>query len=215
MKESGIEWIGEIPKDSIVTKLKFLTSEPLQYGANEAGDLYTENDIRYIRITDIDENNNLKDDGKLSLSYEKSQKYLLRDGDILFARSGASVGKSFLYQEKYGPSSFAGYLIKATLKEDVNPKFIFYNTLSYSFGEWKNSNFIQSTIQNLSAEKYNNYHLVIPRDINEQNKIVQFLDKKTQQIDKLITKKQQMIKELESYKQSLIYEYVTGKKEVE
>ena len=75
--------------------MKYVISEPLQYGANEAGDDYKEDYPRYIRITDITEENSLKDDGKLSLSPDIAKPYLLKDGDLLFARSGATVGKTF------------------------------------------------------------------------------------------------------------------------
>ena len=68
MKESGIEWIGEIPDDWKVTKLKYEVIEPLKYGASESGVDFDENLPRYIRITDIDSDGNLKEEGKLSLT---------------------------------------------------------------------------------------------------------------------------------------------------
>ena len=96
MKDSGIEWIGEIPKEYRVFRLKHLLRKPLDYGANSSGIEYSNNLPRYIRITDITTDGRLKNDGALSIELEDASPYLLEDGDILFARSGATVGKSFI-----------------------------------------------------------------------------------------------------------------------
>lgn len=213
MKDSGIEWIGNIPEDWKLTKLKFLLKSNLLYGANESGIPYSPSLPRYIRITDIIENNKLTSDNKLSLSKEKAENYLLKEGDLLFARSGASVGKTFLVESQNTNNAFAGYLIKASFKNNNISKFVYYYTLSSAFEAWKDSITIQSTIQNIGADKYNNLPLPIPSKYLQQE-IVFYLDEQTSRIDKLITDKTKVIEELESYKKSLIYEYVTGKKEV-
>lgn len=213
MKDSGIEWIGEIPEDWKLTKLKFLLKSNLLYGANESGIPYSPSLPRYIRITDIIENNKLTSDNKLSLSKEKAENYLLKEGDLLFARSGASVGKTFLVESQNTNNAFAGYLIKASFKNNNISKFVYYYTLSSAFEAWKDSITIQSTIQNIGADKYNNLPLPIPSKYLQQE-IVSYLDEQTARIDKLIEDKTKVIEELEDYKKSLIYEYVTGKKEV-
>ena len=214
MKDSGIEWIGQIPQHWEIEKLKKMVKMPLQYGANESGEDYNPKYPRYIRITDIKiENNLLKDDGKLSLSPEKAKDYLLSNNDILFARSGATVGKTFLYKEEYGKSAFAGYLIRASFKDNVVPKYVYYYTLSYSYEEWKRRIFVQATIQNIGANKYN--QLEIPYcSLSEQKLIAEFLDKKCSEIDKTIADKEKLIEKLVEYKKSLIYECVTGKRKV-
>ena len=102
MKDSGIEWIGEMPKEYRVYRLKHLLRKPLDYGANSSGVEYLDNLPRYIRITDIAADGKLKNDGALSIELEDTSPYLLEDGDILFARSGATFGKSFIYYAKYG-----------------------------------------------------------------------------------------------------------------
>lgn len=83
MKDSGIEWIGEIPADFSLYKLKYLLSSPLCYGANESGTLYSDILPRYIRITDISPNGTLKNSGMLSLDESSAQNYMLHEGDIL------------------------------------------------------------------------------------------------------------------------------------
>lgn len=215
MKDSGVEWIGEIPEHWENRKLKTLLLEAMKYGANESGEIYDENEPRYIRITDITLDSKLKDEGKLSLPLDIAKPYLLEDGDILFARSGATVGKSFIFKEEYGLSAFAGYLIKAKLNKNIAiPQFVFYYTLSNSYNEWKKRIFIQATIQNIGADKYSNMNVAIPT-INEQQQIVDYLDKKCSSIDKLISNKEKLIEKLTEYKKSLIYECVTGKREVQ
>ncbi|UXS36932.1 restriction endonuclease subunit S [Staphylococcus delphini] len=213
MKDSGIEWIGKIPKHWQTIKMKYLLSTPLLYGANEPGVPYQEDLPRYIRITDILNNNKLSDINKLSLSLEKAKSFFLKENDILFARSGASVGKTFLISKENVNDTFAGYLIKASFKDNVNAKYIFLFTQSYAFENWKNAITIQSTIQNIGANRYNNLIISLPT-YEEQQQIVQYLDSKISAIDNIIADKTKVIEELESYKKSLIYEYVTGKKEV-
>ena len=214
MKDSGVEWIGEIPTTYSICKLKYLLKNPLKYGANESGIPYSDSLPRYIRITDITPDGNLKYTGKLSLSEESAKDYILEDGDILFARSGATVGKTFIYYQSYGRSAYAGYLIKASLNNKVSPKFVYYYTCSSLYEIWKNSIFIQSTIQNIGADRYANLPGPVPKTLQEQEEIADYLDAKCAEIDKLIAKKEQLVKELESYKKSLIYEVVTGKREV-
>ena len=214
MKESGIEWIGQIPKHWEVSRLKYILDKPLQYGANETGVLYDETLPRYIRITDITKDNQLKKDDMLSLPNNISIPFILKHGDILFARSGATVGKTFLYKQEYGKSAFAGYLIKARInKKKALYKYIYLYTLSKSYEIWKNRIFIQSTIQNIAADKYRELNIPLP-PINEQEDIANYLDDKCSQIDSIIEEKQSLIEKLEEYKKSLIYEYVTGKKQV-
>lgn len=214
MKDSGVEWIGEIPTTYSICKLKYLLKNPLKYGANESGIPYSDSLPRYIRITDITPDGNLKYTGKLSLSEESAKDYILEDGDILFARSGATVGKTFIYYQSYGRSAYAGYLIKASLNNKVSPKFVYYYTCSSLYEIWKNSIFIQSTIQNIGADRYANLPVPVPKTLQEQEEIADYLDAKCAEIDKLIAKKEQLVKELENYKKSLIYEVVTGKREV-
>ena len=195
-------------------KLKYLVKKNLQYGANESGIEFNSSLPRYIRITDIDSDGKLKSNEMLSLLEESSKDYLLEDGDILFARSGASVGKTFIYKSEYGKCCFAGYLIRAKLNNKIiNPKYFFYYTLSSKYDVWKNGIFIQSTIQNIGADKYSNLEVPVP-PLTSQLSLITYLDQKCSEIDNLITKKEQLVVELETYKKSLIYEVVTGKRSV-
>ena len=214
MKDSGIEWIGCIPAEWDCKKLKYIISESLQYGANEAGDDYREDYPRYIRITDITEENTLKEEGKLSLPPDIAAPYILRDGDILFARSGATVGKTFFYTTNCGLAAFAGYLIRARVNPSMAlPRFVYYSTLGVGYENWKNTVFTQATIQNIGADKYAQFFVTLPK-LTEQSRIVEYLDEKCAKIDDIIKNKQQQLLTVQQHKKSLIYEYVTGKKRV-
>ena len=214
MKDSGVAWIGNIPKGWRISKLKYLLSSPLQYGANSSGVEFDQNKPRYIRITDITNDNHLCEENLLSLDIEEARDYILKDNDILLARSGATAGKSFLYKSQYGRAAFAGYLIRASLDTMIaNPKFVYYTTLGAGYEQWKDSIAIQATISNIGANRYNNYFLPVP-PLAEQEAIADYLDKHCSAIDGIIAEKQSLIDELETYKKSLIYETVTGKRRV-
>lgn len=214
MKDSGIEWIGSIPSTWNIHRLKYIVKSPLQYGANESGLDYDDELPRYVRITDIDNNGNLKDTDKQSLNMNIAKPYLLEDNDILLARSGATVGKAFLYHKNDGPCAFAGYLIRAKCKTKLLSKLAYYYTMSNCYNAWKNSIFSQATIPNIGADKYSNLIIPISTNTAEQKTIIDYLDAKCADIDTILADKQKQLDTLTEYKKSLIYEYVTGKKDV-
>lgn len=209
MKGSGIEWIGEIPTDFSLYKLKYLLSSPLCYGANESGTLYSDILPRYIRITDISPNGTLKNSGMLSLDESSAQNYMLHEGDILFARSGATVGKSFIYHNYYGRAAYAGYLIKASFNRLVLPEFVYYYTCSSAYEIWKNSIFIQSTIQNIGADRYSNLPISVPNSIDKQLRIVRYLNNFCSKFDAIIYNLQTGIEDYKKLKQAIITQAIT------
>lgn len=213
MKDSGVEWIGMIPKHWEISKLKYLIDAPLKYGANEASDLIDYSCPRYIRITDIDTNGKLKEETYRSLPMNKAEPYLLKKGDLLFARSGATVGKAFLFEEDYA-ACYAGYLIKAHMDlQKVLPKFVYLYTQTFAYQRWKESIFIQATIQNISGERYANMQIPMPT-LEEQNNIIDMLTPKMLRFDTAITNCQRQIALLQERKQIIINEVVTGKVKV-
>ncbi len=213
LKDSGVEWLGEIPAGWIAQRLKFLLSQPLKYGANEAAELDDRDFPRYIRITDVRDDGTLRDDTFRSLPPEIAHSYLLDDGDILFARSGATVGKTFIYRESWGVAAYAGYLIRARCTPDLDPDFAYHFLQSTIYWEWIKSIFIQATIQNVSAEKYANLWITVP-PVQEQQAIVQYLDEQTAKIDQQKTRVEQAIAKLQEYRAALITSAVTGKIDV-
>ncbi|MEW6116419.1 MAG: restriction endonuclease subunit S [Nitrospirota bacterium] len=214
MKDSGIEWLGEIPESWQAKRLRFLVSEPLKYGANESAELDDPDLPRYIRITDVDENGRLREDTFKSLPEDVARPYLLKEGDLLLARSGATVGKSFYYEPSWGLAAYAGYLIRARFNPArMMPSFVNYFTNSQQYWQWLGSSFIQATIQNVSAEKYANLTVPVP-PLPEQRAIAAFLDCETARIDALIEKVEKSIELLREYRTALISAAVTGKIDV-
>lgn len=209
-KDSGVQWLGEIPSHWDVKRMKFLLSEKLKYGANESAEFEDKDQPRYIRITDINDSGTLREDTFKSLEIEKAQEYLLDDLDILLARSGATVGKSYLHKkDKVNVACYAGYLIRARFnKENYDPKFINLFLQSKAYWSWIESVNIQATIQNVSAEKYNDLALSIP-SLAEQKIIVDFLDKRLAQVDALIAKQETLLEKLAEQRVALISHAVT------
>ena len=212
MKDSGVEWLGKIPEHWEVKRLKYVLCHKLMYGANEATNEACRNNPRYIRITDFDKSGKLRDDTFQSLSPEIANDYLLAEGDILFARSGATVGKTFQFKNYEGKACFAGYLIKATPIPDViDSDFLYYYTKSGAYENWKESVFNQATIQNIGADKYAMLWVPMPLDIQAQQSIVQHIETECADIDTKISKTNKLIKLLTEYRIALINEVVTGK----
>lgn len=212
MKDSGVEWIGEIPEHWEVRRLKYLLKYNLMYGANESPESVDESFPRYIRITDIDDYGNLKPDTFCSLSPSKAEPYMLRKGDLLFARSGATAGKTFLFNENI-KACFAGYLIKASLKDMIMPEYLNYYTKSGIYDNWKKSIFIQATIPNIGADKYSNLQITLPSK-EEQIEITKFLDVEVAKVNQVINCHQKQIALLQERKQIIINDVVTGKVKV-
>lgn len=213
MKDSGVEWIGKIPTSWEVVHLKRILRERMQYGANEPAESDDTTYPRYIRITDITANGELRPETFKSLEPSKAKDYLLDKGDVLFARSGATVGKTFLFNADI-KACYAGYLIKASCdKRRMLPEYLYYYTQSGAYECWKNSVFIQSTIQNIGADKYQMMYIPVPSK-DEQKQIVEYTMSKSQIFDAAISKAQHQVELLQEYKQSLITEVVTGKRKV-
>jgi len=214
MKDSGIEWLGQIPKHWEAKRLRFLVSEPLKYGANESAELDDPGLPRYIRITDVDENGRLREDTFKSLPEDVARPYLLKEGDLLLARSGATVGKSFYYEPSWGRAAYAGYLIRARFNPArMMPRFVNYFTNSQQYWQWLGSSFIQATIQNVSAEKYANLIVPVP-PVNEQADIMAYLDGMWKRLNDLTKKVGESIEQLMGYRTALISAAVTGKIDV-
>jgi len=160
-----------------LVRLGSLLKRKVQYGANESAiDGNPKEDVRYIRITDIDEFGNLKDDDwKTSQNIEK--KYILNEGDVLFARSGATVGKCFFYKNEYKKSIFAGYLIRFIFDEKkVNPKYVFYYSQLKRYKLWVISIQRPSGQPNINSEEFKSFKIPFP-SLEVQNHIVNIMNK--------------------------------------
>lgn len=125
------------------------------------------------------------------------------------ARSGATVGKSFIYHNYYGRAAYAGYLIKASFNRLVLPEFVYYYTCSSAYEIWKNSIFIQSTIQNIGADRYSNLPISVPNSIDKQLRIVRYLNNFCSKFDAIIYNLQTSIEDYKKLKQAVITQAIT------
>lgn len=154
-----------------------LLSEPPEYGAGESG-VERENDAtpRYIRITDIDENGELLPGLGMTAAKVEPQ-YLLRDGDLLFARSGNTVGKCYLHDSERVdyPCFYAGYMIRFRFAEKVLPKYVFAFAQTPYYREWVSAIQRSAGQPNINAQEYRSLELPLP-PLPEQRKIVAELD---------------------------------------
>ncbi|MDP0506046.1 MAG: restriction endonuclease subunit S [Fusobacterium sp. JB019] len=174
-------------------------STNVSYGMNSASTTF-DGTNKYIRITDINEQNNLFTPNPLTSPVEiVDSKFKLKENDLLFARTGASTGKSYLYKKDDGNLFFAGFLIKFSILSTYNSKFIFYNTLRSSYKKWVKIMSTRSGQPGINAEEYKTLKVYIP-NIKEQKKIADFLSAVDSKIEKLERKKEL----LEDYKKGMM-----------
>lgn len=184
-----------------LNKLGLLCENPM-YGANEsAAKGNPKTDYRYIRITDINEDGSLNDDWKTAEKIE--EKYILKNGDFLFARSGATAGKTFIYNEKYGKAIFAGYLIKFTVKENLNSNYLNFILKSDNYQNWVLQKRVGTAQPNINAQQYSSFEIPLP-PLSEQQKIVSEIEK----IDAKIKVLETEIAEIPKQKEAVLKKYL-------
>ena len=152
--------------------LKNLLLENPQYGANEIGINRTSvKEPRYVRITDINDFGELENElGKTASVIE--EKYFLKENDLLFARSGATVGKSYLHKKTGYDCFFAGYMIRFKIDPSkVLPEYVFSYTKTNFYDKWTKAIQRATGQPNINAEEYKNLEIPLP-DISLQKKIV-------------------------------------------
>jgi type I restriction enzyme S subunit len=173
-------------------------ADSIMYGMNAAAINY-DGENKYLRITDIDENSRTFIPNPLSSPEGRIEdKFKLKVGDIVFARTGASVGKSYLYNEKDGNLFFAGFLIKFSIK-NANPYFIFLQTLLQAYKKWVVKMSMRSGQPGINAEEYKQLTILYPC-IEEQNKIANFLSA----IDDKINQTEYQIQQTQEWKKGLL-----------
>ena len=178
-------------------------AESFNYGLN-ASAMEFDGENKYIRITDIDEySHRFIESGLTSPNTDLSNAddYLLKEGDILFARTGASVGKSYQYEPLDGKVYYAGFLIRARIKPEFHSSFIFQNTLTEKY-----NNFIKITSQRsgqpgVNAQEYANFSIMVPSR-GEQVKLGNFF----KQLDNAIDLHQRKLDKTKSLKSAYLLE---------
>ena len=163
--------ISEILKQKLVITHKDETWEEVslsdvadgfEYGMNAAATSF-DGEHKYIRITDIDDDSHTYIDcDPVSPSGILEEKYRVVENDILFARTGASVGKSYIYRKADGDLFFAGFLIRIHVKEDIDSGYVFLNTLTEDYDKWVLLESARSGQPGINAEQYRRYRFKLP-----------------------------------------------------
>ncbi len=158
-------------------------ADGFKYGMNAAATTF-DGIHKYVRITDIDDDTHTYiDDDPVSPSGALEEKYRVRDNDILFARTGASVGKSYLYRKSDGELFFAGFLIRVHVKEGVDSEYVFLNTLTEEYDKWVLLESARSGQPGINAEQYRQYRFKLP-SLRTQRKIAAIAQKLDARIQK-------------------------------
>ena len=198
MKDSGVEWIGEIPEHWNIERLKFNVS----INAEKQSSL----DLPYIALEHIEgfSGKRIKTDNV----YEVDGAIVAHSGEILFGKLRPYLAKVYKVEEEtYVSSEFAVFSA-----ETIDNQYLKWYMLSYGFLDTVNASTYGTKMPRANIDFIKNMYIPV-FDVQEQEKIALYLNEKSSKIDQLIAIKQSKIEKLEQYKRSLIYEYVTGKKE--
>lgn len=211
MKDSGVEWIGEIPKEWVCEKIKYATSisRGLFNHRPRNDERYYNGKYPFIQTGDV------ANATKYIVSYSQTLNELGKSVSKEFPKGtltmtiAANVGDvAILNFDAYFPDSVVGFIPN----KNIRTLYLFY-VFSAMKDEFTRTA-IKSTQLNLNIDRVKETFIPVTHDSNEQCEIENYLESKCAEIDGLIAKKEQLVKELESYKKSLIYEIVTGKREV-
>lgn len=211
-KDSGIEWIGKIPSHWEINKVKYLgvARNGLTYSPDELTD--SDKGILVLRSSNV-QNGKIDLNDSVYVSKDIPNDLMVNYGDILIcSRNGSRdlIGKNAIIPEKLN-ASFGAFMM--LFRPNISSRYFYYVLNSAIFNYYLGS-YLTSTINQLTLKNFNTMEIVYTKNINEQNKIVEYLDLFALKIDKQIEIKKQKMEKLKEYKKSLIYEYVTGKKQV-
>lgn len=165
-------------------KLKDLTVDGKgSYGIGAPAVPYQEDKLTYLRITDINDDGSLNFSDLKSVDAEDAEKNILKENDIVFARTGNSTGRSYFYEKQHGTFVYAGFLIKFSLDPNkVNPRILKYYTHSKPYFDWVNSFDTGATRGNINAKTYGDMEIELPSR-KVQDKIVSILSSLDRKIE--------------------------------
>lgn len=183
-----------------MVKLKSLLLSKPQYGANEASIIRDNNEQpRYVRITDIDENGLISPNELGATVANLDDKYILNENDIVIARSGATVGKAYIHKHLPYTCIYAGYLIRFIVdSEKILPGYLFAYTQLNTYKEWVNAIQRPSAQPNINAEEYQSLEIPLP-NLSKQQEIVDHINEAYTQKQAKETEAQQLLDSIDDY----------------
>lgn len=219
MKDSGVEWIGEIPKEWRKTQLRHCAT--IKSGIT-LGKSYSKDTILierpYLRVANVQGGYvDLNDLATIEVTPDEDLKYRLHSGDVLMTEGGDrdKLGRGCVWHGEIEPCLHQNHVFAVQTNETILlPEFLEYLTASNVGRSYFDVTAIKTTnLACTSSSKVLAFTIPLP-PIEEQIEIVNFIKKRSLELNKLIMKKELLVQELENYKKSLIYEVVTGKREV-
>lgn len=200
--------LGIIPQEWEVRRLGDLCCNQGDYGINAPAVAYSNDLPTYLRITDISDDGKFIIDNKASVNSPNSESYHLKEGDIVFARTGATVGKTYLYDPADGDLVFAGFLIRFSPNEQkIVPYYLKTYTNTAAYWYWVKIISQRSGQPGINAAEYSSLQLPVP-PLAEQKKIAEVLGV----WDKAIEKQSQLIEQLTLRKRGLMQQLLTAKR---
>ncbi len=211
MKESGIDWIGQIPEEWEISKIKFTTQLNGRIGWQGLTSAeYKEEGPYLITGTDF-QNGTINFETAVHIDekrWSEASQIQVENGDLLITKDG-TVGKVAIISGLDDKASLNSGVLRIQTVDEIDRKFLYYVLLSDEFWMWFNyTNSGASTILHLYQNVFDEFTFTFPQK-NEQQKIADFLDKKTAQLDKVKSLLEEQIQKLKDYRASLIYETVT------
>ncbi|MBP2173284.1 restriction endonuclease subunit S [Methanococcus voltae] len=199
--------IGILPEDWEVKKLGDVCYDGGKYGANAPAVPYNTKLPTYLRITDISDDGKIINEKLSSVDIPDYEDYILKKNDLVFARTGNTTGKTYLYAEKDGKLVYAGFLIKFSINPLLSePKFIKFITETNYYSNWVKLMSQRSGQPGINSKEYGNLEVPLP-PLKEQQKIAEILTKWDNHIETL----ENLISKKEEYKKGLMQNLLTGK----
>ena len=217
LKDSGIEWIGEIPKHWIVKRLKFSCNiwGRIGFRGYKSDDLVPEGEGAITLSPSNMKDMKMDYTNRTYLSWKKyyeSPEIMISNNDILMVKTGSTYGKCSFVENMPMECTINPQIVVFKQHKD-NSKFLAYSFQTRITRAFVETSVVGGTIPTIAQEKIMNYFFAFP-PLSEQQSIVNYLDQRCGEIDELISIKQQKIEKLKEYKKSLIFECVTGKRKV-
>lgn len=211
MKESGIDWIGQIPEEWKISKIKFTTQLNGRIGWQGLTSAeYKEEGPYLITGTDF-QNGTINFETAVHIDerrWSEASQIQVKNGDLLITKDG-TVGKVAIISGLDGKASLNSGVLRIQTIEEIDRRFLYYVLLSDEFWMWFNyTNSGASTILHLYQNVFDEFTFTFPQK-NEQQKIADYLDKKIAQLDRVKRLLEKQIQKLKDYRASLIYETVT------
>jgi len=216
-KDSGIKWIGEIPEGWEVDKVKHYKKDVKfsivdgPFGTQLHSEEYVNEGIPVVRVINLTYNGDFVSKNMVFIrkeKYSELKRSSIKEGDILIAKTGATIGKIGVFNG-FKKAIISSSCLKLSLKDKINHDFFKYLLISDSGQSQILSEAAGSTRNTININPFSNLYFSIPNKIEEQQKIASFLDKKTAEMDELIEKDKKLIELLKEKRIALINHAVT------